>query len=108
LKGKVELSNTSDSLQISYDADLILSIWKDEQDCGKLHVSVEKQRDGGGAAKQGLLSVVTGRMKLYDLSEADTAELQAMRLKAKSSKDARKKKSKSPEVAFAIDTADAA
>ena len=68
LKGPVGLANTSDSIQIGYDADLVLAMWKDDTLPGLLHLSVEKDRNGGAAGKHGMVAVQPSKMKVLDLS----------------------------------------
>lgn len=79
LKGPVDLTNTSDSIQISYDADLVLSMWKDETLADYLHVSISKHRNGGSAGKHGMLVVNTSKMKLHDMNEADATEFEKVK-----------------------------
>ena len=75
LKGKLDLSHTSDSLQTAYDADLVVSLWKVEQP-DTLGMSILKHRNGSGADKHGVVGVAYSRMKVFDIDQAALEEVQ--------------------------------
>lgn len=97
---KVDLTHTSDSIHTAYDADLVLALWRDEELADTLHVAVEKQRNGSGAGKHGIVTVNTAKMRLYDPATGQTAQVKAALQNKANAKGASKSKA---EVVFEID-----
>jgi hypothetical protein len=97
----VNLTHTAESIQISYNADIILSLWNDEILPDRIHCSIEKHQTGAGALQHGLLAVDKARMRLYDISQseqADSASVADAIIKSK----AAKKKAKTAVVSAAV------